>query len=416
LFKFFRNIFGISKRGLQTEGIPLTAASLILANHWGNFTESGITVTPQIALEIPAVYRAVSIKAQTTASLELNYLQFDRDGRKTILRNHPLTRLIEKPSVRHNKYTWFEVMESYKNLRGNGFSWIKRDQSGFPTSIEVLSPDYFDRVELVNETDQLLYYFNLPSGRKLVLDSEDVIHVKNLPLNGESYNENVLGISPITLHRETFGNALATTRYAAKTFKNGAFISGYLKHPGVLKPDSRERLQKTFRFKFGGVDKSGQVPVLEGGTEFIPVSLSPHDAQYIENAKLTVEEFSRIFGVPMHLISQLDRSTFSNIEQQNREYVMHSVRPSCIQWQYELKKLIPVNKRNTTGWEFNLDSLLQGDTEARAKYIAAMKQNRILTTNEIRRQEGFNDHPDGDGLDETPNMINTNSSGDDKDN
>lgn len=416
MFKFFRNLLGIQKRGLQTDNVPLTAASLILANHWGNFTESGITVTPKIALEIPAVYRAVSIKAQTVASLEVNYVQYDSEKRKTILTTHPLSRLIDKPSVRHNKYTWFEVMEAYKNLRGNAFSWIKRDQIGFPTSLEVISPDHFDRVDIVSDTGQLLYYFNLADGRRLVLDSDDVIHVKNMPLSAELFDENVLGISPITLHRETFGNALATTRYAAKTFKNGAFISGYLKHPGVLKNESRERLQNTFQFKFGGVDKAGQVPVLEGGTEFIPVSLSPHDAQYVENAKLTVEEISRIFGVPMHLISQLDRSTFSNIEQQNREYVVHSVRPSCIQWQYELKKIIPINKRNTTGFEFNLDSLLQGDTEARAKYIAAMKQNRILTTNEIRRQEGFNDHPDGDGLDDTPNMMSTNDNSDDQDN
>lgn len=369
-------------------------------------------MTPQIALEIPAVYRAVSIKAQTVASLELNYVQYGNDRQKTILTTHPLTRLIDKPSVRHNKYTWFEVMEAYKNLRGNAFSQIRRDKSGFPISVEVISPDYFDRVDIVNDTQQLLYFFNMPSGKRLVLDSDDVIHVKNLPLNGESFNENVLGYSPIQLHRETFGNALSTTRYAAKTFKNGAFISGYLKHPTALKNESLERLQKTFNFKFGGIDKSGQVPVLEGGTEFIPVSLSPHDAQYVENARLTVEEISRIFGVPMHLISQLDRSTFSNIEQQNREYVVHSVRPSCRQWEYELKKLIPTSKRNTTGWEFNLDSLLQGDTEARAKYIAAMKQNRILTTNEIRRQEGFNDHPDGDGLDDTPNMQSKDNSDD----
>jgi HK97 family phage portal protein len=189
------------------------------------------------------------------------------------------------------------------------------------------------------------------------------------------------------------------TKYAARTFKNGAHITGFLTTDQKLSEEAAIRMAKSWKERFSGVDNAGKTPVLEEGLKFQPLSMTPEDAMFIESARLGVEEVARIFGVPLHMLGNLERATFSNIEHQSREFVMYSLRPWVKRWEEEINRKLFTESEKRRGfyYRFNLDSLLRGDSEARSKLIDTYMKWGILNRDEVRKLEGFNNSDDGTG-------------------
>ena len=211
------------------------------------------------------------------------------------------------------------------------------------------------------------------------------------------------GKSPITVFRENIGLGIATTQTQGSLWKNGTLISGYLKHPGKLAPDQVQNLRDTWQSRYTGRDNAGKTPVLENGMEFIPLSLKPADAMFLETAKLSLHDVCRIYRIPPHMVGDLERSTNNNIEHQSLEFVRDTLRPWLKNWEQELnRKLLFDSEKSRMFFRFNVDALLRGDTKSRAEYftraLGSVSNPGWMTPNEVRSLEKLNPIENGDTI------------------
>jgi len=358
----------------------------------GGMASSGVSVNSDSAMGIPAVWRACRILGETIASLQLEVIEEDESGNRRRLPDHPIAAILREPSNLQTGVTWRESMQVNASLLGNGVSIIQRDsRTERPVQLRYIPAS---QVEAKVDGGLLFYIITNKDGKKITLFSQDVLHIPALALD----EDGVMGKNPIQVLRESLGLSIATTQYGGKFFKNGAHIDGFLSTDNTLSPDAAARMAKSWRQRYSGIENAGSTPVLEQGLKYFPLSLSPQDALFVESSRLNVEDVSRMFGVPLHMLSSLERATFSNIEHQSIEFVTHTVRPWVKRWEAELnRKLFLESEKGRIYVRFNLDSLLRGNSESRAKLYSTYMQWGILNRDEIRRMEGWNDIPDGSG-------------------
>lgn len=355
-------------------------------------SSSGVTVNDETSLGLSAVWAAVRILSESIASLSWDIYTEDENGNRVAQPNHPVARLLRKPHALYSSYTWFEMMQAFAALRGNAISVIMRDKAGRPKGLRCFP---VDQIQVLYRDEKIYYrvYDHLALGT-FVVDYDDVIHLRALVMDPVSG----WGKNPIEVHRESLGLGIAAQQYGGKFFKNGAHISGFLSTDQKLTAEAAERMRKSWQQRFGGLENGGATPVLEEGLKYVPLSLSPADSRYIETSRLSIEDVARIYRVPLHMLASLERATFSNIEHQSREFAMHTLRPWVKRWEDEINsKLFSDRVQGTTYFRFNLDSLLRGDSESRAKLIDTYMKWGLLTVNEIRRIEGFNATATGEG-------------------
>ena len=391
MVKSLAKYLGFGKRSGQTSTLGSPAYWLRNAIG-GGVSETGITVNANNSLGVTAVWRAVKIISEGIAGLDKGVFSKDSDGNTIEKNTHYLNKLLTEPYDRYTGFTFFESMQANACLRGNAYAAIIRDESGRPINLVMINPSF---VSVMFDTNRNFYYQVTNDKHEVeIVYPDDILHIPSLVLE----SDHIVGKSPIQVHRESLGLSLATTKYASRFFKNGAHVSGYLSTDGSLKPDAAQRMAESWRRRFGGINNVGKTPVLEEGLKYYPLSLNPQDAMFVETHRLNVEDVSRIFGVPAHMLSSLDRATFSNIEHQSREYVTHTLTPWARRWESELKrKLVPERDKSRMSILFNMDSLLRGDSESRAKLIDTYMKWGVLNRDEIRRMEGFNDIEDGSG-------------------
>jgi HK97 family phage portal protein len=348
---------------------------------------SGVNVTQDTSLGIGAVYRAVLVLGEGVAGLQGEVIQEDRKGTKKRHPQHRVARQMSEPSVLYTGFTFKQMITAFAALRGNGIAKINPDGT-----FSVIDPGTV-KTEFSGNT--LVYFYQDEKGVSKTADSSEILHIPALVMEPGR----VLGKSPLEVHRETIGLSIAQTRYAGKFFKNGAHIDGFLSTDQKLSPEGIDRMAKSWRSRYTGVDNAGSTPVLEEGMKYIPLSLNPQDAMFIEASQLSVQEVARIFGVPLHMLASLERATFSNIEHQSREFVTYTLRPWVKRWEEEINRKLftESEKRNGYYYRFNLESLLRGDSESRAKLIDTYMKWGIANRDEIRRLEGWNDSEDSTG-------------------
>ena len=225
---------------------------------------------------------------------------------------------------------------------------------------------------------------------QIILRGEDVLHIPALGFDG------LIGYSPIAMARNAIGVAIATEEFGAKFFENGARPSGILKVPHVLKDPSK--LSESWQKAYGGTGNTGKVAVLEEGVTYESISIPPNDAQFLDTRKFQLNEIARIFRVPPHMIADLERATFSNVEHLSLEFVKFSLNPWVIRWEQSLSKaLMTPNERGKIFVKFNVDGLMRGDYQSRMAGYATARQNGWLSANDIREMEDMNPIPDEDG-------------------
>lgn len=339
-------------------------------------TDAGVSVTEEHSMRIGAVYACVRVLSESVASLPLHVYRREGDKR-TLADNHPLYKLLHsQPNREMTSFQWREVMMAYLTLWGNAYSQIERDSQG---RIVALWPIHPGRVLPERTKTGDIRYRVTMNGKTVYIRFEDMLHIPALGFDG------LVGASPIQLARQSLGLSVAAEKFGARYFGQGTNLGGFIKHPSNITKPAQERLKEQIAEQHKGLDNSHGILLLEEGMEFSNVAIPPEDSQFIETRKFQVTEIARIFRVPPHMIADLDRATFSNIEHQGIEFVQHTLRPWLVRWEQQLKmKLLP---RSDVFAEFNVDGLLRGDTESRYKAYATARQNGWMSANDIRRLE-----------------------------
>ena len=332
-------------------------------------------------MQMTAVYACVRILAESVAGLPLHLYLTNENGNKEKAKNHPLYFILhDEPNSEMTSFILRETLMTHLLLWGNAYAQIIRNGKGEVISIYPLMPNKM-RVARDKQTKEIIYeYFH--EGGKVQLSSFDVLHIPGLGFDG------LIGYSPIAMAKNAIGMAMATEEYGAKFFANGAQPGGVLEHPGIIKDP--ERVRNSWSQSFGGSSNSNKIAVLEEGMKYTPITISPEQAQFLETRKFQINEIARIFRVPPHMVGDLEKSSFSNIEQQSLEFVKYTLDPWVLRWEQALNRsLIPNKDKKKYFIKFNVDGLLRGDYESRMNGYATARQNGWMSANDIRTLENL---------------------------
>ena len=349
---------------------------------------SGAMVNQRSAMQISAVYACVRVLAESIAGLPLHVYQCGKNGSREKAVEHPLYFLLhDEPNPEMISFVFRETLMTHLLLWGNAYAQIIRDGRGQVIALYPLMPDRM-RVDR-DENGQIYYRYQLGADESHLdkagtvdLSPKDVLHIPALGFDG------LVGYSPIAMARNSIGMAIACEDFGASFFRNGAAPSGVLEHLEVLK--NPEKLRAAWEAQYGGSRNSGRVAVLEEGMKFNPIAIPPEQAQFLETRKFQVDEIARIFHVPPHMIGDLERSTFSNIEQQSLEFVKYTLNPWVCRWEQALtRSLLRPKKKREYSIKFNVDGLLRGDYQSRMNDYAVGRQNGWMSANDIRELENM---------------------------
>lgn len=352
-------------------------------------TTSGKAVNEYTAMQTTAVYACVRILAEAVAGLPLHVYRYKADGGKERIPHHPLYYLLhDEPNPEMTSFVFRETLMSHLLLWGNAYAQVIRNGRGQVVALYPLLPSKMEVRR--SKTGELLYTYyrdadesgNKLKGGYVTLRKDEILHIPGLGFDG------LIGYSPIAMAKNAIGMALATEEYGATFFANGANPGGVLEHPGVVKdPD---RLRESWHAQFSGIN-SHKVAVLEEGLKFHQMSIPPEQAQFLETRKFQINEIARIFRVPPHMVGDLEKSSFSNIEQQSLEFVKYTLDPWVVRWEQALQQsLLLPSEKPSLFVKFNLDGLLRGDYQSRMQGYSTGIQNGFLSVNDVRSLENMN--------------------------
>lgn len=334
-------------------------------------------------LTIPAAYQAIRLISQALASLPVKVYRREADGNRTEQPSHAVARVLGgRPNPAMTPIVFRETLQAHCLGWGNAFARVRYSNRG---DVAELIPVHPSQVRLHKDYqvgDPPVYVVHLGDGGQQEIPSTEMVHIPALGSMG------VWGYSPIALFRGAFELAKETEEYGRAFFKNDASPGGVLTHPGILKDDAVNRLRERWRSMFaGGGRNKHKLAVLEEGMKYEPISLNPEDAQFLETRQFQLGDIARIYNVPPHMLGDLDRSTFSNIEHQGIEFVRYTLRPWAIRWEEELNRKL--FSRMDMYVEFDFDGMLRGDTQSRFAAYSQAIQDGWMSRNEVRRKENL---------------------------
>lgn len=360
-------------------------------------TTSGKPVNERTAMQTTAVYACVRILAEAVASLPLHVYEYQDDGGKKLVYDHPLYYLLhDEPNPEMTSFVFRETLMSHLLIWGNAYAQIIRDGAGRVLGLYPLLPDKMDVQR--DDRGNIYYVYSRNSDENpmfkeygdIRLKAEDVLHIPGLGFDG------LIGYSPIAMAKNAVGMTLACEEYGASFFANGANPGGVLEHPGVLKDPSKVR--ESWNSVYRGVNNAHKIAVLEEGMKYQQIGIPPEEAQFLETRKFQINEIARLYRIPPHMVGDLDKSSFSNIEQQSLEFVKYTLDPWVIRWEQSLQRsLLLPGEKGKYFIKLNVDGLLRGDYQSRMNGYAVGRQNGWFSANDIREMENMNPIPDEQG-------------------
>jgi len=360
-------------------------------NQYTSFTQSasGQVVSKDTALTISSVWSCVRVISETIASLPISLYEKDTNDKRVTLLNNPLHTLIsEQPSSLYDSFSFFERILVDLCLDGNFYAYIERNSGGLPTQI---IPIQCNDVDVYVSPDGREVYYEIDQNEIIPypvtgkVNSINMLHIKGISTDG------VIGKSPIESAAESLGISLSIEKYAGSFYKNSATVGGILSHPGTLKPETAKRLRASWNQTYSGSINAGKTAILEEGMQFIPRSIPNNQAQFLETRQYQVSDIARIFRVPNHMINDLSKISYSSIEAQQIDFVVHTITPWIKRIETALnQKLVPVKQKGKQYFKFNLTALLRGDSKTRADYYRTLVNIGVLSPDEVRQFEDFN--------------------------
>jgi HK97 family phage portal protein len=358
---------------------------------------SGVAVNEDSAMTAASVVACLRVLSTTMAMLPLPVYRRLQTGGKERAYDHPLyTILHDSPNNYQTAYEFRQQMMMHLLLYGNHYSLMDFDpQIGIIRGL-IPFPEPA-RMEVALFGTEPRYQYTRQDGSKLVFTQNEVLHFRGMSSNG------LMGVNLMDTGRDQIGLALALQAFAGRFFKNGANIGGVLEHPGTLSADAQNRLRAGWEKAYSGVTNAHKVAILEEGMKYTRMGATPEEAQALESRKFQTLEVARIFGVPPHMIGDLERATFSNIEHQGIEFVTYCLSPWCKLIEQRIwKQLLNDVEKQSMFAEFNVSALMRGDYKSRQEGLAIQRQNGIINADEWRELESFN--PIG-GTDGTTYMV-----------
>jgi len=352
-------------------------------------TSSGKPVNETTAMQMTAVYSCVRILSEAVAGLPLNVYRYNDSGGKEKALKHPLYRLLhDEPNPEMTSFAFRETLMSHLLLWGNAYAQVIRNARGEVIALYPLMPD---KMTVDRDNNGRLFYLYqrgaedakaVGNDRRVYLPPTDVLHIPGLGFDG------LIGYSPIAMAKNAIGLAIATEEYGAKFFANGAAPSGVLEHPGTIKDP--QRVRDSWNAAYQGSANAHKIAVLEEGMKYTPIGISPEQAQFLETRKFQINEIARIFRVPPHMLADLEKSSFSNIEQQSLEFVKYTLDPWVVRWEQSMCRiLLSESEKPAYFIKFNVDGLLRGDYTSRMTGYATARQNGWMSANDIRELENL---------------------------
>ncbi len=361
--------------------------------NWANFdafkgeeTSSGVRLTDDKIMGIPAVFACVRVLSESIASLPLITYERLANGNKQRARDFSLYNILhDSPNPLMTAFELREMMVGHVSLRGNAYCYIERENGEivalWPLNPKSVTPEVKGR--------NLIYKYQPSGGDEKEYQVEDILHIRGLSSDG------IIGFSPLSMFRDTFGAAKATSDYSANFFKNDASPSGLLTTPHDL-GDGKETLRKAWNKGFGSGNKH-KVAILDGDLKWESVGISPEDSQMIESEKFSVIQIARIFRVPLNLIMDYDRSTYSNVTEQNRSFLVHTLMPWLMRIeQANHRSLLTELEKKKYFFEHLTQNFLRANTKERFEAYQIARQAGFLSVNEIRKFENMNSVEGGD--------------------
>lgn len=386
---------GIFKGLFKSRNKPKNSYDSPSYSYYFGRTNSGKRVNDRTAMQHTVVYACVRVLSEALAQLPLHVYEYTENGKERAIK-HPLYFLLhDQPNPEMTSFIFRETLMSHLLIYGNAYSQIIRNGRGDVMGLYPLTPDKMkvDR----DDKNRLIYRYsrydeanpNLKEQGEIILKAEDVLHIAGLGFDG------LVGYSPIAMAKNAIGISLACEEYGSTFFANGASPSGILEHPGVIKDP--EKVRQGWQNAYGS-GNSHKVALLEEGMKYTPISIPNNEAQFLETRKFQVEEIARLYRVPLHMIGDLDRATFSNIEQQSLEFVKYTLDPWLVRWKQALQKaLFSDSEKGRYFIKFNVEGLLRGDYASRMQGYSIGIQNGFLCPNDIRTLENMNLIPEDKG-------------------
>lgn len=418
----------IEKRtSLENPSTPLSyPAEWLLDIFNGGRTDSGIRVSEMTALQVVTVFSCVDIISSSLSSLPLNVYERiligkgSLPGKRLAAENDLFDLLHDDPNPEMTSRDWRKTGQCHALLWGNSYTEIQRDGGNRPVALWPRNPAktrprrnsvngkmFYSTTDGVDE-DLVTYH----PGYERPIAAEDMVHVRGLSLDGR------IGQDVVNLSRQAMGMSLAMEKFGGKFFGNGAVLGGTLEYPGVLKPEAKSNLERSWREAHGGENQHAWA-VLENGVKANQLGTKPNEAQMIEAREFQLEEISRVFHVPPHMLAVQKGQARANVEQIGTEFVIYCLNPWIVAWEQELRrKLFPprtIGRNAGKRMIVVLDTrkLMLPDADSRQKYYAGGRQWGWLTENAVLEMEDMNpsDNPLADETWMPVNMVLASSAG-----
>lgn len=385
----FERLFRAQSRTLTSEDL-----ARLLARR--NTSAAGVSVTPERAMALAAVYSCVRVWAESVGQLPV-HLYEQRGREKLKVTDHPLYDILHfAPNKVQTAQEWREWVMVCLGTWGNAYSQIIRTGPANRQRVAELLPIPPGAVTPVYDATnaEVAYRVSVAAGGYEMLPARDVFHIKLLPVIGGG---GVVGMSPVQQAMEAIGIAIRAEEFGAKLFSNGGQPGGVLETPGKLSQPAYERLKSSWEERHQGSENAHKVAILEEGLKWQSVGFPPEAAQFLETRKYQRSELAGMYGVPPHMIGDLDRATFSNIEHQGLAFVIQGLMPHLTRMEQRVAfQLLSPDERRRYFAKFNVAGLLRGDMAARGEFYTKLSHLGALSPNEIRDYEDLNPREGGD--------------------
>lgn len=354
-----------------------------LVRMFGPFDE--ITVTPDTALNISAVYRAVDILSADVGTLPVCVYQRLPNGGREMVESGPLSDVLREPNEEQTSEEFMVMMAGHLFLRGNAYAELETNGAGQVVRMVPLHPD---RVRPFHApSGEKAYEYQPRVGPRRVLLAEEVMHWSNRFMDADG----LAGLSPVAIARRSMSVAIQAETFGEGLFRNGARPGVVLSHPGKISPEAAARLKESWEERHRGAMNSNKTAVLEEGMQVTEVGMTPEDAQFLETRKFQVTEVARWFGLPPHKLGDLERATFSNIEEQNIDYVNTSISNWVTKIEQRMaRSLMTPEQRRSQYIKLKQSALLKGKLKERFEAYAIGRNWGFMSINDVRLEEGMN--------------------------
>lgn len=385
----FTSISSVFKRNsLENPSTSLRNPAAWLTSLFGNKGKNGQVVTIETAMTVSAMWACWRIISETIASLSLDVMQRSGDN-ISLATEHPLFDLLgREPSPLYTSFTWRETMQLHALAHGTAYAKVLRDPFGVITELQAVPSN---QVEVVLAKGDNEPFYRIKNENR-TYDMTEIIAIPVMSFNG------LAGADMLNVAREILAEALAAGEFGSNYFGSGAMMSGIITYDGELPEQTRKDLKASWRQNYEGASNAGKTALLEYGMKYTPISSNIVDSDMLNVRTFYIQEVARIYNVPPHMIGDLTKSSFNNIESQSIDFVRYTIRPYIKRWEQELNRKLFTEREREQGYyiRFNLDSLLRGDTEARAAFYDKMFHIGAMSPNDIRKLENLNPIPDGD--------------------